>query len=103
MGSKKRSRAKLASVRRRIDGLDLQLLRLINRRARFALEIGRIKKRKKWPVFDARREAFVLRHVTSASRGPLSAGAVRHIFRAILSGCRRRERSGRKKSVVSSP
>jgi len=102
MGSKGRSRARLASVRRQIDGLDLQLLRVVNQRARFALEIGRIKKRKKWPVFDARREAFVLRRVTSANRGPLSASAVRHIFKAILSECRRRERSGRKQSVVRS-
>ena len=84
--------SKLLAVRRRIDRLDERLLRLLNQRARLALEIGRIKKRRKWPVFDAYREALVLRHVTRANHGPLTARAIRHIFQAILSECRRRER-----------
>ncbi len=88
---------KLSTVRRRIDRLDAQLLRLVNQRARLALEIGRIKRRRKWPVFDATREAFVLRHILTANRGPLSARAVQHIFHAILCECRRRERSGSKR------
>ena len=83
----------LSEVRRRINRLDEQLLRLINRRAALALAIGRIKKRRKWPVFDAAREAFVLRHVMDANRGPLSPRAVRHVFQAILCECRRRERA----------
>ena len=90
---------RLGAVRRRIDRLDLQLLRLINRRARFALDIGRIKRRKKWPVYDPRREAFVLRHVASANGGPLSARAVRKIFQTILTQCRRRERDGKRRAV----
>ena len=88
---------RLAVVRRRIDQLDVQLLRLVNRRARLALIIGRIKDRKKWPVYDARREAFVLRHVAGANRGPLSARAVRQVFLAILTQCRRRERDGKRR------
>ena len=90
----RRPGAPLAEVRRRIDRLDLQLLGLLTHRACLALEIGRIKRRKKWPLFDARREAFVLSHVMAANRGPLSARAVRHVFQAILSECRRRERRG---------
>ena len=85
--------AKLSAVRERIDRLDLDLLRLVNQRARLALLIGRIKKRRKWPVFDPAREAFVLRHVMRANRGPLSEGAVTRIFHAILGECRRRERA----------
>ncbi|MBI4343669.1 MAG: chorismate mutase [Candidatus Omnitrophica bacterium] len=88
-------RRPLALVRRQIDQLDVRLLRLINQRARLALDIGRIKKRRKWPVFDAGREAFVLRHVEQTNRGPLSARAVQHVFQAILSECRRRERRRR--------
>ena len=91
------SKSKLSAVRRRIDRLDRQLLRLVNQRAVLALLIGRIKKRRKWPVFDAGRETFVLRHVLHSNRGPLSERAVRHIFQAILCECRRRERSGGKK------
>jgi chorismate mutase len=92
MGRPLRGRPRLSVVRTRIDRLDLRLLRLLNQRATLALQIGRIKKRKKWPAFDGRREAFVLRRVTRANRGPLSARAVRHLFQAILGECRRRER-----------
>ena len=89
MGS---SRARLAQVRRLIDRLDGRLLTLINARARMALEIGRIKKRRKWPVYDARREAFVLRRVKTANAGPLSDAAVRQVFQTVLAQCRRRQR-----------
>ena len=97
------ARPSLNVVRRRIDRLDLRLLRLVNQRARLALEIGRIKKRRKWPVYDVSRETFVLRNVMTASRGPLSPRAVRHVFQAVLCECRRRERDKkpRRKTVHS--
>ena len=94
----KRVQRRLKSVRRKIDRLDEQILRLVNRRAKLALKIGKMKKRRKWPVFDAAREASVLRHVQRANGGPLSAAAVQSIFRTVLTQCRRRERSsGRKR------
>jgi len=94
----KRGRRRLKAVRRQIDSLDEQILKLVNRRAKLALKIGRIKKRRKWPVFDAKRETFVLKHMQQANGGPLSSGAIRTIFRTLLSQCRRRERSsGRKR------
>ena len=92
MGSRRRSRSGLAAVRRQIDRLDRRLLGLVNQRARLALEIGRLKRRKRWPVFDPQREAVVLRRVMRANRGPLSPAAVRRVFQAILTQCRRRER-----------
>ena len=90
-----RSANKLSAVRREIDRLDGKMLRLVSKRARLALKIGRIKKRKKWPVYDPKREAFVLRTVRQANRGPLSAIAVSTVFQAILTQCRRRERTGK--------
>lgn len=83
----------LPSLRKRIDRLDRRILRLLNRRAMFALAIGCLKHRRKWPVFDAAREASVLRQVLQTNGGPLSSAAVRHIFQAILCECRRRQRS----------
>ena len=94
--ARERRASKLAVVRRRIDRLDLRLLGLLNRRAAYALAIGRIKRRRKWPVFDAARETSVLRHVARVNAGPLSARAVQRIFQAILRECRRRERVPRK-------
>lgn len=97
MSADARRRSRLTAVRRRIDRLDLRLLGLLNRRAADALAIGRIKQRRKWPVFDAAREASVLRHVARVNAGPLSARAVQRIFQAILRECRRRERAPRRK------
>ncbi len=68
------------------------MLKLLNARARLAQQIGRIKHRKQWPVYDAKREAFVLKHVTQSNQGPLSPAAVRHVFQSILTECRRRQR-----------
>ena len=93
----KAARDKLSAVRRRIDRLDGELLRLVNQRAALALLIGRIKKRRKWPVFDAQREAFVLSRIMRANRGPLSDHAVTHVFHAVLRECRRRERAAASK------
>lgn len=88
--------ARLTAVRRAIDRLDEHILQAVNERARLALEIGRIKKQRKWPVFDASRERFVLQHVVAANCGPLSQSAVRHVFQSILCECRRRERRSSK-------
>jgi chorismate mutase len=90
---------KLSRIRRRIDRLDERLLKILNDRARLALEIGRIKDKQKWPVFDAKREAFALRHVMRANGGPLSPSAVRHVFQAVLCECRRRQRKQRRKKT----
>ncbi len=87
----------LAHVRKQIDRLDERLLALISRRASMALLIGRIKRQAKWPVYDARREGFVIRHMIQQNRGPLSPGAIRHIFQAVLSECRRRQRPIRRR------
>ncbi len=87
----------LAHVRKQIDRLDERLLALISQRASMALLIGRIKRQAKWPVYDARRESFVIRHMTERNRGPLSPGAIRHIFQAVLSECRRRQRPVRRR------
>ena len=97
MARKRDKTATLAAVRRQIDRLHAQLLRQLNRRAVLALKIGCIKKQRKWPVFDARRETFVLRHVAQANRGPLSAAAVQHVFQAVLNECRGRQRGRRRR------
>lgn len=74
----------LQSIRRAIDHVDRQMLRLISRRASLAVRVGQLKRRQARPVFDRGREQEVLRRVTRVNGGPLSAAAVRAIFREIL-------------------
>jgi chorismate mutase/prephenate dehydratase len=79
----------LASKRREIDELDRQLLELLGRRARCAQEVGRIKARHGEAGYPYRpeREAQVLQRITSLNTGPLPEGAIRQIFREIMSAC----------------
>ena len=83
----------LPSLRRRIDRIDLQLLRLLNRRAQLALRVGAIKRQRRQPVFDPRRERMLLRQIVTANRGPLCHGLARAIFRAILRSSRKLQAS----------
>ena len=74
----------LDQLRRRIDRIDERLLRLLNQRAEYVLQIGRIKKKHRLPVYDGRREEELLRRLLRKNRGPLSSASVRWIFRQIL-------------------
>lgn len=74
----------LDSLRRQIDQIDGQLLRLLNRRAETAVRIGRIKKKQRLPVYDSQREQQVLQRLTRGTPGPLPASSVKAIFKEIL-------------------
>lgn len=80
--------------RNRIDDVTDDLIALLNKRAQFATEIGKIKKRKGLPVFDASRENAVLAKVGNKARlagGPLSEDSVRRIFQVIMEETRKVE------------
>jgi chorismate mutase/prephenate dehydratase len=82
----------LTPLRDQIDAIDRQLVVLVNRRAQFASEVGRLKQVSGAPVYRPEREAEVLRSVTALNRGPLTAAALEPIFREIISACRALER-----------
>jgi chorismate mutase len=82
----------LDDLRKRIDGLDEALVRLLNARAACALEIGRVKKELGLPIYQPTREADVLGHVQDINPGPLDDGAVRRLFERIIDEARRLER-----------
>ena len=74
--------------------LNGELIALLNRRAVFAAEIGKIKKAKGLPVFDAGREESVLARVAEMAEsagGPLSPESVSNIFRSIMEETRKVE------------
>jgi chorismate mutase/prephenate dehydratase len=73
--------------RRRIDGLDREITRLLQERSEAAQKIGAHKARQEQGAFDPAREAEVLRAV-GETEGPLSARELRAIFTEIISACR---------------
>jgi chorismate mutase len=82
---------RLEELRREIDALDDELLRLINRRAGVALRVGAIKQAAGLPLCDPERECDVLARARLANDGPLGDGAVANIFRLIIDESRRLE------------
>ena len=84
--------SRLDELRRRIDELDEQLVRLLSARAACALEIGREKKAAGLEIYQPSREADVLNHVQSVNPGPLDDGAIRRLFERVIDEARRLER-----------
>ena len=80
--------ATLPRLREQIDGVDRELLALLNRRAGLALEVGEIKKREGSVVFRPEREAQVIDGLKTVNAGPLQNASVAPIWREIMSACR---------------
>lgn len=87
-----REAAELARLRGSIDELDRVLVKLLNQRAKYALEIGRAKRRIDVPVYSPEREREVLERVQAENRGPLSADGLRRLYERIIDESRRLER-----------
>src|SRR6266446_4707454 len=90
--SSHKSAGSLASFRSQIDKLDLQILKLINDRAKLALEIGKVKQDAASDIFAPAREEEVLQNVLHTNHGPLDETTVRAIYREIMSGSRALQR-----------
>jgi chorismate mutase/prephenate dehydratase len=81
-------KASIPSLRRRIDRIDDQILRLLNRRARVVLDVAAHKARTNSRVYAPERERSVLSRLVGQNGGPLPARLVRAIFREIISASR---------------
>jgi chorismate mutase len=78
--------------RMKIDEIDLQLVKLLNDRARYAMEIGNVKLTLGLDAYSPRREEEVMKNVTRQNAGPLSASAIRRLFERIIDESRSVER-----------
>lgn len=77
----------LLALRDQIDGLDKQLLELLNQRARVAEQVGEIKRAEGTPFFRPDRVAQVIDKIRAANPGPLKSEHVAAIWREIMSAC----------------
>lgn len=84
--------AELKRLREAIDRVDEVLVKLLNQRAKYAVEIGEIKGLLSLPIYSPEREKQVLQHVESRSEGPLEDAAIRRLFERIIDESRRVER-----------
>ena len=91
-GSADAATREIARLREAIDHVDEVLVRLLNQRTKYAIEIGRIKGVLDLPVYSPDREKEVLTNVELWSEGPLEPAAVRRLFERIVDEARRIER-----------
>jgi peptidoglycan lytic transglycosylase G len=82
----------MESLRKKIDRLDKLIVRLLNKRAKFADEIGKIKDKLGLDVYSPEREKQVYENVSRENPGPLTDEAVKRVYERIIDESRRLER-----------
>lgn len=78
--------------REQIDQLDKDIVRLLNERAKAAIEIGRIKASENAPFYVPEREKAVFAKLANANDGPLGNPALEAIYREVISAIRALEK-----------
>lgn len=96
------------ALRAEIDQIDEVLVRLLDRRARCASAIGRVKQTLGRQVYEPGREAAVLAHVrrvNAALDGPLDDEAIGRLFERVIDEARRIQRveAGRPSATGAEP
>ena len=77
----------LEELRKQVDHLDAQIVKLVNERAQVAREIGKLKQRDNNALYVPAREQAVYRNIAALNEGPLPDGCLRAVYREIMSGC----------------
>ncbi len=78
--------------RDKIDETDKKLVELLNERAAYADEIGKIKQQLKMEAYSPKREKEVLDNIMKHNKGPLNDLALRRLFERIIDESRKLER-----------
>ena len=74
----------MEKLRGRIDELDVELLELLNERAKCVMKIGAIKQKENTEVLVPQREIALLDRLSSLNQGPMTADMVLYIFQQII-------------------
>ncbi|RUM30448.1 MAG: prephenate dehydratase [Aquifex sp.] len=81
----------LKELRRKIDRIDEEILRLLNERAKLAKKIGEIKTKAKLPIHVPEREREIFEKILRLNKevygGVFPSEALVHIYREIISAC----------------
>lgn len=79
----------LAELREKIDAIDAEVLRLLNERAKCAMEVAKTKiaQGEVGTFYRPDRESLVLRRIEDMNQGPLADDTVIRFFREIMSAC----------------
>ncbi len=75
----------LKALRKQIDGLDQNIIKLLNSRAGIIKKVGEVKIQNGQSIYSPEREKEVIKRLNQLNRGPLGPGALEAIYREIMS------------------
>ncbi len=78
------AQAELSHWRKKIDEVDLGILKLLNERTVAVQQIGRVKQMVAMPIYEPKREEQVFANVLGHNEGPMPNDAVKRVFERII-------------------
>ena len=75
----------IAELRNSIDAIDSRIMALLNERARFVMEVGRLKQSMQSDFHVPNREREIYERLTAENTGPFPNDALKSVFREIIS------------------
>jgi len=79
----------IEDLRKKIDKVDLEILKALNKRAELVKDVGRVKiKSGRKDFYIPHREKKIISGLNRVNRGPLEVEAVESIYREIINACR---------------
>ena len=79
------TKQRLQQLRQEIDGVDDQILELLNHRAGLVIEVGRNKQESQGEFYVPSREKAIYERLVASNSGPFPADGLRRVFREIIS------------------
>ncbi|MDZ5472548.1 bifunctional 3-deoxy-7-phosphoheptulonate synthase/chorismate mutase [Bacillus sp. 31A1R] len=92
----------LDQLRNRVDELNVELLKLINERARLVQEIGRVKETQGVYRYDPVRERSMLDLIKDNNDGPFENSTIEHIFKEIFKAGLELQKDDHRKALLVS-
>lgn len=86
----------LAQARQKINGIDQQIVRLLEQRFAAVVEVNDYKRRHQLPVLDSQREKQVLQKIADLSTDKATVGYLQKIFAEIMHQSREYQHDQRK-------
>jgi len=83
----------LEELRKKVNDVDIQLVKLLNERAQIVVEIGREKNKNSRPIYAPDREKQVFERIKKVNPGPLPDKCLKAIWRELMSGSLALERA----------
>ena len=96
------SQNEMEQLRQQMDDVNLEILGLINHRAKLVQQIGQIKTKQSIKRFDPVRERSMLDHITNNNDGPFENATLEHIFKEIFKASLELQEDDNRKALLVS-